>query len=104
MSYIEAIESLEREWDRTVDTSFFGKLYLGEFDSAGFERVKVIFRSIENIESGDFDRRFVELTWFIPTFMRWQQDSWREDGKDTTQLDRAIAFFEQRLTIILGLP
>ncbi len=97
------ILQLENEWSHEPK-SFFGDLKKGFFNEQGFERVKNILDSIEIEEEEIIDKRFIEVTWFIPTFMRWQQDGWRIDGKDTRQLDEAIAFVEQRLTAIPGLP
>ncbi len=98
------IKKLEAEWDYTETIGFFGWLRFGKFEEDGFQRVKDILNSIE-LDGGEiFDKRFIEVTWFIPTFMRWQQDGWRDMGKDTSQLDEAISFVEQRLTTILGLP
>ncbi len=105
MNIPTAIEQLEQEWEQVEAIGFFGNLrYGGVFDVEGFERVKAILDSIELPESETLDKRFVEVTWFIPTFMHWQQEEWRQDGKDTRKLDQAITFFEQRLTTILGLP
>lgn len=100
------IAKLEAEWDYTLHTGFFGKLRGGELDLVGFERVKILLDAIP-IPDGDIEilnRRIVELVWFMPTFLRWQRDGWIHDGKETTQLDEIIAFFEGRITSILGLP
>jgi hypothetical protein len=100
-----AVEKLEEEWDPALGTGFFGKLFnREEFDEAGFERVKAILNSLQISNSETIDRRFVQVIWFIPTFLRWQHDAWQMDGKDTQQLDEAVKFFEMRLTTILGLP
>ena len=104
MDIATAILSLEAEWEQVEATGFFGKLKFDVFDEEGFKRVQSILNSIEIPDGETFDKRFVEVTWFIPTFMRWQQDGWRLDDKDTKQLDEAISFFEGRLTTILGLP
>jgi hypothetical protein len=99
-----ATQMLDAEWDQIEGKGFFRFLKNGVFDEAGFKRVQGILSSIEVPSGETFDKRFIEVTWFIPTFMRWQQDAWRLDGKNTSQLDEAIAFVEQRLTTILGLP
>lgn len=104
MDVAAAIQSLETEWDQVEANGFFGKLGFGEFDIEGFKRVQVTLDSVHISDGEIFDKRFIEVTWFIPTYMRWQQDAWHMDGKDTRQLDEAISFFEQRLTTILGLP
>ena len=104
MDIATAIHNLEAEWEQVEAKGFFGSLKFGVFDEEGFKRVQSILNSIEIPDGETFDKRFIEVTWFIPTFMRWQQDGWRFDGKDTKQLDEAISFFEGRLTTILGLP
>jgi hypothetical protein len=104
MDIPNVIQMLDAEWDEVEGQGFFAFLRKDVFDEDGFKRVKGILNSIELPDGETLDKRFVEVTWFIPTFMRWQQDVWRIDGKDTRQLDEAIAFVEQRLTTILGLP
>ena len=99
-----AIKKLEQEWDLVNLTGFFGQLKIDIYDEQGFQRVRDILDSVEVLEGEELDRRFVELTWFIPTFLHWQRWAWIQDGKDTQNLDRAINFFEQRLTTILGVP
>lgn len=104
MDTASIIQLLENEWDMIEMKGFFGCLTLGKFDDEGFERVRNILSSVQVPEGDTFDKRFVEVIWFIPTFMRWQQDGWRDEGKATEKLAEAIAFVEQRLTTILGLP
>ncbi|MBI1276652.1 MAG: hypothetical protein GC179_00850 [Anaerolineaceae bacterium] len=104
MDVLTAIQSLEKEWDTVQEIGFFGELESRSFNAAKFKRVQDILKSIEVPEGENLDKRFVEVVWFMPTFMRWQQDGWRIDGKDTKQLDEAISYVEQRLTTILGLP
>jgi hypothetical protein len=104
MDVLTAIQLLENEWDTVQENGFFGELESGRFNATKFKRVQEILKSIEVSEGESLDKRFVEVVWFIPTFMRWQQDGWRIDGKDTRQLDEAISYVEQRLTTILGLP
>jgi hypothetical protein len=104
MDILTAIKQLEFEWDFVGLSGFFGQLKLGVFDEQGFQRVKAILDAVDLPQGDELDRRFVEVTWFIPTFMRWQRDAWVMDGKDTAALDMALSFVEQRLTTILGLP
>lgn len=104
MTIEEAIKLLEVEWDVVELTGFFGNLRIDRFEDEGFERVKAILDAVEIPEGETIDRRFVELTWFIPTSLHWIRDVWAQNGKDTEKLDDAIDFFQQRLTTILGLP
>ncbi len=104
MDTLSAIQLLEKEWDNNNEIGFFAELRNGSFNIEKFERVQDILKSIEVPAGESIDKRFVEVVWFIPTFMRWQQDGWRIDKKDTKLLDEAISYVEQRLTTILGLP
>jgi hypothetical protein len=99
-----ATQKLEREWDRVQPGGFFNTLLAGIFDEEGFKRVQSILNAVEIPEGEALNKRFVEVTWFIPTFMHWQRLGWVLDGRDTQTLDKAIDFMEQRLTTILGLP
>lgn len=104
MDISTAVQMLESEWESVERNGFFADLQNGYFDEVGFKRVQEILKAVEIPVGETFDKRFIEVTWFIPTFMRWQQDGWRLDGKNTKLLDEAIAFVEQRLTSILGTP
>ena len=100
-----AIEEMEREWDEIEAEGFFGKLRYGSvFDETGFQRVKDILLNVELPLGEVIDKRFVEVTWFIPVFMLWQRQGWAQDGKDTEMLDKAIDSISQALTRVLGLP
>jgi hypothetical protein len=103
MDITTATQNLDEEWVQEPG-HFFWELRIGIFDKIGFARIKDILSSIEVPDGEIFDKRFIEVTWFIPTFMRWQQDAWKMDGKDTSELDEAISFVESRLTTILGVP
>ena len=104
------IRELEFEWDYVKREGFFSKVRGGEIDMAGFERVKNLLNQIPSsdsqIEIGNetINRRIVELVWFIPTFLNWQQRGWVQDGKNTDELEEIIGYFESRITTILGLP
>ena len=104
MDISKAIELLEKEWNLEDLTGFFGRLKADVFDDEGLQRVKDILREVELPEGEELNRRFVELTWYIPTYLHWQRPAWVQDGRDTEKLDEAINFFEMRLTTILGLP
>jgi hypothetical protein len=67
----DLINRLDDEWDQ--DDGFLGRLRAGLFDREGYERFLGLLQSIET--KGDvFDRRLVELLWFVPTFMEWQTE------------------------------
>ncbi|MFN8418890.1 MAG: hypothetical protein U0528_06565 [Anaerolineae bacterium] len=105
MDIATAIQKLEVEWEMVEGEGFFGQLKYGYFfDEDGFQRVQKILNSVEIPEGELLDKRFVEVTWFIPIFLLWQRPAWVQDRKDTEPLDRAIDYFSGRLTTILGLP
>jgi hypothetical protein len=98
-----AIYHLEREWERVPGT-FFGDLELHlHFNSEAFNRLRSILDTVDTSSAGLFDRRFVELTWFIPTFIRWQL-VWDISEHDKAAFIEAMAYVEERLTVILGQP
>jgi len=104
LDILTATQNLEREWEQVHTRGFFGNLKFGVFDEEGFKRLQNILDSLQIPQGETIDKRFIEVTWFIPTFMRWQQDGWHRDGKNSRRLDEAISFVEGRLTTILGLP
>ena len=96
-----ATEKLDQEWD--LDEGFFGKLRRGIFDKDGLRRVTEILESVDT--SGDqMDKRFVSLTWFIPTFMNWQCDRIIDKGDDAPELDSATQTMIELLFRVLGAP
>ncbi len=99
-----AIQKLEYEWDDVLGEGFFSRLRYDSLDEEGFQRVKDILRTVEIPPGSTIDRRFIELTWFIPVFMHWQREAWVQDGKDTEALDKAIKQVSEALTTVLGLP
>ena len=99
-----AIQKLEYEWDDELGKGFFSRLRYDSFDDEGFQRVKDILKTVEIPSGTTIDRRFTELTWFIPVFLDWQREAWVQDGKDSEVLDRAIKQISEALTTILGLP
>jgi hypothetical protein len=96
-----AIEKLDQEWD--VDEGFFGKLRSGLFDKEGLQRVIQILESVD-ISGEQLPKRFVALTWFIPTFMSWQCDRIIENGGDAPELDVATQTIIELLYRVLGVP
>lgn len=104
MDIQEAIQYLDYEWGKLEGDGFFALLERGQFDQEGYERLLQLLDSIEVPDEPYLDRRFVEVVWFIPTFMRWQRDSWPVDAEDTKLLDAAIGIAEGRVRNILGSP
>lgn len=106
----EAITQLEAQWNFVDNTGFFGKLRMGVYSQEDFDEVIEVLNTLPSsdseIQSGSttMNRRIVELTWFMPTFMRWQQSRWPESDETYEKLTTAIDLIEGRLTTILGLP
>ena len=98
-----AIEQLTYEWNPELKHGFFVQLKQGYFSDDGFERVKTILTTVKVPDDPKINRRFVELVWFIPTFVNWQKDGWITD-EDKKKLDKAVQFVEDWIPEILGLP
>ena len=97
-----ATAAIEREW--SIPNGFFYLLRQGEYHS---ERVPVIQQILDSVQVSEDDclpRRFVGLTWWIPTFMEWQMDRVREAGGDVGELKRDIQRLQAALDRILGVP
>jgi hypothetical protein len=106
MDILASIPELEKLWTQEPGYFFFD-LHADKFNRDEFAKLKALLIAIQVLdisESNEINRRFVELVWFIPTHMRWQQDRWIGNEHDLRTLDEAISFVEQRLTTILGLP
>lgn len=97
-----AIPKLEQEWERPG--GFLGDLRTGHFCEEGFLRVLDILRSVDTTNLDKLDKRFVELTWFIPTFMSWQRERVQESGGDVKILDSAVQQVTELLYQVLGAP
>lgn len=102
MDAASAIPRLEKEWEQL--DGFLGRLRLGSFDPDGLERLVNILQSIELTDATKLDRRFVELTWYIPLFMSWQRERVQEGGGDAREVDIATNKVLTLLHGILGIP
>ena len=83
------------------------KLMLNEFPWDERYRVPGIEQALNSVqvsEDGCLPRRFVRVTWWIPTFMEWQMDRVREAGGDVGELKRDIQRLQAALDRILGVP
>jgi hypothetical protein len=98
----EAQAQLEEQWD--IPNGFFYRLRQGDYDPLGAQAVEKILLSV-NVEGvAQLPRRFVSLTWWIPTFMEWQMDRVRKQGGDPEALERDIVRLENVFHKILGVP
>ena len=97
----DAIVRLEEVW--AEPDGFFYRLRQGDYDSAGAAKVEDLLRSI-HAGDGALPRRFVALTWLIPTFMEWQIERVGEHGGDTEDLRKAMTRLQNALDALLGNP
>lgn len=95
-------ELLEAEWD--LSEGFLGRLREGHYDPEGFRRFEQLLRSIQLDEEKPLDRRFVALTWYVPTFMSWQRERVEEVSGSIRELDAAITKIHNLLEQLLGVP
>ena len=93
---------LEEQWD--IPNGFFYRLRQGDYDPRGADAVERILLSIDVDDEAQLPRRFVSLTWWIPTFMEWQVDRVREKGGDAESLKRDIIRLRNALDKVLGVP
>jgi hypothetical protein len=96
----EAIPQLEVEWD--LEKGFLGRLRRGDFDSPGAERLVELLERVE--PNGDLPGRFVELTWYIPIFLTWQEPRVSEHDGNVEQLRRVGTRILNALEKVLGTP
>ena len=96
-----AIPLLEQLW--AEPDGFFYRLRQGDYDPDGPAKVEDLVKSID-AGDGALPRRFVALTWLIPTFMEWQIERVRERGGDTEHLRKAITRLQNALDALLGNP
>lgn len=96
------VAELEKEWKQPE--GFFGRLRTGVFELTGFEKVVKILESVQLEDTATLDRRFVSLTWYIPTFMDWQRERLQERGGSVQELEIAINKIQGLLERVLGIP
>ena len=97
-----AISVLEVFW-RMPDGVFY-RLRQGEYAPRAIDEVEATLKAIRIDQDSDLPRRFVSLTWFIPTFMEWQIERVAERGGDTVALRHDINRLRNLLNDLLGLP
>lgn len=97
---------LDEEWIQE-EGYFFYDLKFSIFNEERFEFLRNSLTALRNEEIDEikcFDKRFIEVLWYIPIYMRWQIDNHNDNIKHHKQLLDAIEYFEERLTTILGVP
>lgn len=102
VSSSEVVVRLDAEYDQ--ETGFLGQLRAGVFDPAAYERFVGLLQGIE-VEGDVFDRRFVELLWYVPLFMDWQTG--RVEERSGMPPDEYMNYKNKVLALlegILGVP
>lgn len=105
-----AIPLLMREW--SMPDGFFWRLREGHFDSDGVERLVRILEPLAQDTYGSdaidtsavISRKFVALAWYIPLFLRWQQERLMKREGDTREFVASITRIEGLLERVLGVP
>lgn len=100
--FIKLQQKLEEFWD--LPDGYFYLLRQGYYDPEGAKAVEALLLSIRVEQEMDLPRRFVSLTWWIPTFMEWQIERVGQKGGDTKALERDIDHLRNALNKVLGVP
>ena len=98
----QALNRIEREWE--PDDGCLYRLRQGDYDATSINRVIELLSSIEVDDNTLLPRRFVSLTWWIPTFMEWQVERVDEEDGDVDALKRDIDRMRNVLDEVLGVP
>jgi hypothetical protein len=101
-SIAAATEKLELAWEN----GFFYNLRQAHFRPDEYLEVKKLIDSIEDSDeaSETVNRRFVNLIWFIPTFISWQQERLISNGVRQEIIDEMSNYFYNQCKRLLGLP
>ena len=97
-----AIERLEAFWD--LPDGVLYRLRQGEYDPKGIDEVVQMLESLTVDEEAALPRRFVSLTWYLPSFMEWQVERVQERGGDVEGLKRDTVRVHNALDELLGVP
>jgi hypothetical protein len=74
------------------------------YEAGGAERFEALLRLIAVSEATTLPRRFVSLTWIVPSFMEWQIERVLEKGGDVEALKQDITKLRNVLNDLLGAP
>ena len=97
----DALPELEKLWDFD---GFFSRLREGDYNKDAVAQVEQLLKAIQVDDNSTLPRRFVSMTWWIPTFMEWQVDRVAEKGGDIVQLKDDIVRLRNALDTLLGVP
>lgn len=104
METSEIIDRLQHEWGD--EKGFFWQLREGFFTQSGFERFKQIVNDVDFADAEVLDRHIVRLLWFIPLFMKWQEEQMKTHNteEDFEKYLRATEWAQDHIADILGWP
>ena len=98
----ECIRILEAEWSKP--DGFLGKAREGVFDERQGAGFVTTLESIKLPAETVIDRRLVALLWYIPSFLRWQQERVAEKGGDAAAFEQLTNRVQGIVEDVLGVP
>ena len=96
----DVIGRLEQSWD--LDGCLWA-LREGRWDRQGFDELLGLLRGITASEVADLPRRFVSLTWYLPTFLEWQLPR-LSDPAEVEELRSAVTKVRNGVERLIGVP
>ena len=96
------IEALEAEW--SMPDGFLRKAREGVFDERQGADFVALLERIELADGPLIDRRLVALVWYMPQFLRWQEERVAERGGDLAAFARLTTRVHGIVEAILGVP
>ena len=94
------LKQLEYAWS----DGFFFNLRNGTFEEQEYEKLKICFDSLKGTEIDFSNKRVIELLWFIPLFILWQEERLTLKGMPKDKFDEVFNFFYNECEDLLGLP
>lgn len=94
------IARLEQSWD--LDGCLFA-LREGRWDRSGMDGLLALLRGVASEEGADLPRRFVSLTWYLPTFLEWQIPRLSDPG-EVAELRSVVTAVRNEVERLLGVP
>ncbi|MFT3705012.1 MAG: hypothetical protein QM802_21780 [Agriterribacter sp.] len=92
-------EIVNDSWD---ENGFLGKLQDGIFDRTAYNILRDALLRLKTIDYDYFEKEFVAVIWFIPTFMRRKQEYIQDiSSKELNSLKEEL---EGLIADILGYP
>ena len=95
------IQHLEKAWEN----GFFFHLRYGKYNESEDIQLRKAFESFNPAFADDkIDQRLVTLIWFIPLFIKWQEERLVAAGVAPEKIEDLSNFFYNECERILGLP